>query len=317
MNDEIGISFISYYLPQKKKDLATLSRENKLDSDVKKLENLGFTHAFVAQNQNHIDLAEETIKKTLKESKLKSEDIDLFVFSGALPGSVLVKEPKVGQTLDIFKYSASKLQYDFGLNRAGVLAISQQGCGSLMNSIWVARNTLLAEKEMKNSLIVSSDVLPVWSKREMIYNVISDGSCAAILQKGSAFNKMVSYTQLTKGYYWDPLAKRNELIAAYFPTAKVAIEKALKKSRLRLSEIDWIIPHNVSIKSWEILLKLLKFPEEKLYSGNMIKKGHTIAADNFINLKDATDDGLIKHGQKLLLFTFGFGANWSCLILEH
>jgi len=317
MNNEIGISFVSYYLPNKKKDLITLDRENKLDSDVEKLSALGFNHAFVAENESHIDLAKKAIKKTLKESGISPEEIDLFVFSGALPGSVLVEQSNEGQSLDIFKYSASKLQYDFGLNRANVVAISQQGCGSLMSAVWLARNTLLAEKKMENALIVSSDVLPKWSKREMIYNVISDGSCAAIVKKRSLVNKIISYSQITKGYYWDPLAKKNELIAAYFPTAKIAIGKALEKSGLKLSDIDWIIPHNVSIRSWEILLKLLKFPEEKFYSGNILTKGHTIAADNFINLKDATDDGLIKKGQKMLLFTFGFGANWSSLILEH
>ena len=29
------------------------------------------------------------------------------------------------------------------------------------------------------------------------------------------------------------------------------------------------------------------------------------------------DAGTLKCGDKLLLFNFGFGANWSCLILEH
>ena len=45
--------------------------------------------------------------------------------------------------------------------------------------------------------------------------------------------------------------------------------------------------------------------------------GHTIAADNFINLRDATDSGLIRKGDLLLLFTFGYGLNWSCMVVEH
>ena len=50
---------------------------------------------------------------------------------------------------------------------------------------------------------------------------------------------------------------------------------------------------------------------------NIAAKGHVIAADNFINLKDATEQGFLKRGDKLLLFNFGFGINWSCTILEH
>ena len=44
---------------------------------------------------------------------------------------------------------------------------------------------------------------------------------------------------------------------------------------------------------------------------------HVIAADNWINLRDAAETGRLHHGDKLLLFTFGFGANWACMVLEH
>ena len=40
------------------------------------------------------------------------------------------------------------------------------------------------------------------------------------------------------------------------------------------------------------------------------------AADTFINLKDAEDEGRVRPGDRLLLFTFGFGANWACMVLE-
>jgi 3-oxoacyl-[acyl-carrier-protein] synthase-3 len=86
---------------------------------------------------------------------------------------------------------------------------------------------------------------------------------------------------------------------------------------MTIADVDWIIPHNVSLRSWEILLGLIGCPREKLYSDNIGRVGHTIAADNFINLRDATDAGVIHQGDRLLLFTFGYGLNWSCMILEH
>jgi len=53
-----------------------------------------------------------------------------------------------------------------------------------------------------------------------------------------------------------------------------------------------------------------------LFADNIAAKGHVIAADNFINLKDAWDQGRIAPNDRLLLFTFGFGASWACLALE-
>ena len=55
---------------------------------------------------------------------------------------------------------------------------------------------------------------------------------------------------------------------------------------------------------------------DRLFADNIAAKGHVIAADNFINLKDAGDRGRIADGDRLMLFDFGFGASWACLLLE-
>jgi 3-oxoacyl-[acyl-carrier-protein] synthase-3 len=130
-------------------------------------------------------------------------------------------------------------------------------------------------------------------------------------------NRVVDCYQVTKGYYWDAATLQNELVASYFPTARAVILDALRRANLAISDIDWIVPHNVSLRSWQILLGALGLPMEKLYAENIATKGHTIAADNLLNLKDMEDAGLLQRGQRLLLFSFGFGANWSTLILER
>jgi 3-oxoacyl-[acyl-carrier-protein] synthase-3 len=130
-------------------------------------------------------------------------------------------------------------------------------------------------------------------------------------------NRVVACHQITKGAFWDAGSLENEIIAAYFPTARTAVEEVLRKAGITLRDVSWVIPHNVSLRSWEILLRLLDCPREKLFADNIGRIGHTIAADNFINLRDATDAGLLRPGDLLLLFTFGYGLNWSCMLLEH
>jgi 3-oxoacyl-[acyl-carrier-protein] synthase III len=73
----------------------------------------------------------------------------------------------------------------------------------------------------------------------------------------------------------------------------------------------------VSLRSWEILLGLIQIDRKKLFAENIAKMAHVIAADNWINLRDAAETGRLHRGDKLLLFTFGFGANWACMVLEH
>jgi 3-oxoacyl-[acyl-carrier-protein] synthase-3 len=176
---------------------------------------------------------------------------------------------------------------------------------------------LNANPQAQAAICSSADVLAAGSTREFIYNVVSDGACAVLVERGSARNRILAYRQITKGYYWDASSLKNEIVAAYFPTAQHLVRMTLMDARLSGADVDWVIPHNVSLRSWEILLRLLDIPRERVFVDNIATKGHVIAADNFINLKDAADRGLLKRGDRLLLFTFGFGANWACMVLEH
>jgi 3-oxoacyl-[acyl-carrier-protein] synthase-3 len=180
---------------------------------------------------------------------------------------------------------------------------------------------LLAEEDVRAVLCVGADRLPAGAPREMVYNLVSDGACAALLRRAApgerVRNRVVACHQLTKGALWDAGSLENEIIAAYFPTARVAVEEVLRKAGVTMRDVAWVIPHNVSLRSWEILLRLLDCPREKLFADNIGRIGHTIAADNFINLRDAADAGLLRQGDLLLLFTFGYGLNWSCMLLEH
>ena len=150
-----------------------------------------------------------------------------------------------------------------------------------------------------------------------MYNLISDAAAAILIARNSENNRIVHFHQQAQPYYWNTPLHENELIAAYFPTARNVILEALRRSGLGLPDVDWIVPHNVSWRSWELLAGVLQFPTHKIYGRNIARRGHSIAADNLINLKDMEAEGLLRTGQRLLLFNFGFGAHWSTLILEH
>ena len=77
-----------------------------------------------------------------------------------------------------------------------------------------------------------------------------------------------------------------------------------------------MIPHNVSTRSWDILLRLAGLPNARLWSRNVARHGHTLAGDNFINLRDAIDEGALRAGERALLFAYGYGAHWTGLALE-
>ncbi len=310
----IGIAAIEYELPDHSVGLEELERGGRLESSAATLAGFGFGSVRIS-DRPAVELASTALGRLLDRAAVAAESIDALFFAGAIPRSHTVRD--AGGLLDDFSYPVARLAYEHGLINAMAIGISQVGCMGLMTAVKLAAEFLRAHPASGRAVCVSADVLPPDAGREIIYNVISDGACAVLVERDSPCNHILVHRQVTKGYYWDAAVKRNEIVAAYFPTGRNLIRDTLDGLGLIPADVSLVLPHNVSRRSWEILLPLVGIAPDRLFADNIASKGHVIAADNFINLKDADETGLLKAGDRLLLFNFGFGANWGCLVLEH
>ncbi len=310
---QVGISAIEYVLGSDTVSVDELEARGLLDSPAARLSEFGFSCARLSGESSYT-LATAATSKLLGTTGVDRTSIDALFYAGATPGCHAVVTPN---PLSAFNYPVAQLQYELELTHATAFGVSQVGCLGLMASVTLAKDFLLSSDSASRALCVSADVLPAGCRREMIYNVISDGACAVLLEKECDRNRILAYRQVTKGYYWNSIAQKNEITAAYFPTARNIVRDTLADADLDSSDISCILPHNVSLRSWEILLGLIQIGREKLFTENIAKIAHVIAADNWINLRDAAETGRLHHGDKLLLFTYGFGANWACMVLEH
>jgi 3-oxoacyl-[acyl-carrier-protein] synthase-3 len=258
-------------------------------------------------------LAPRAVRRLLDRTGVDPSTIGVLFYAGAAPASHAAGE----SLLAGFSYPAARLQYEFEFAGARTIGVSQTGCLGMMTAVSLGRAVLMADAAVERVLCVSVDVLPAGSSREILYNLISDGACAVLLERGDGPDRLVAERQITKGYYWDCETRGNEIVAAYFPTARTLIRDTLASAALTADDIALIVPHNVSLRSWEILLQLTALPLERLYADNIPMKAHVISGDNFINLKDAEGQGRLRTGDRLLLFNFGFGASWASLLVEH
>lgn len=309
----VGISAIEYVLGSDAASVEELEAHGLLDSPAARLREFGFSCARLSRESSY-SLAHVAASKLLGATGIDRSSIDALLYAGATPGGHALE---TADPMSAFNYPVSQLQYELELTQARVFGLSQLGCLGLMAAVALARDFLLSHENASRALCVSADVLPAGCKREMIYNVVSDGACAVLLEKKCEQNRIVAYRQITKGYYWNSIERKNEITAAYFPTARNIIRDTLADAGLDASEISCLLPHNVSLRSWEILLGLIQIEGAKLFAHNISRIGHVIAADNWINLRDTIDTGRLSRGDKLLLFTFGFGASWACMALEH
>jgi 3-oxoacyl-[acyl-carrier-protein] synthase III len=308
----IGLTAVAYVLPPAFVSLGELEARGLLVSPAAAMEEFGFRGVHVSDCPGD-ELALEALQRLVTEAALDPESVDLLLYAGAIPESQRVA---AGGPLEGFTYPAARLLYEAGFARATAIGISQTGCTGLMTAVALAADHLRAHPESNRVMCVSADVLPDGMPREVIYNLISDGACAVLVERDAPRNRILAHRQIAKGYYWNPGACQNELIAAYFPTARTLLREMLEDLRLAIDDIALVVPHNVSLRSWQILLPLVGLPIDRLFADNIAAKGHVIAADNFINLRDAWDKQRVRAGDRLLLFNFGFGANWACLALE-
>ena len=308
-----GIGAIEYVLPAGSFSLQELSDAELLASSPSQLQDFGFDRCYISTEPAD-ELALRAAAALITNADVDPESIDLLLYASALSQN---HQLATEHSLSGFNYPAAKIQYELGLTQANVAGISQAGCTGLNYAIKFASDFLHANDNANRILCVSADVLPKGSKREIFYNVISDGACALLVERRPKRNHIIAQRSITKGYYWDCISRKNEIMAAYFPTAKNLVQELLRSAQCDPKDLRMVLPHNVSLRSWEILLDLIGVRKDQLFSENIPKKGHVIGADNWINLKDAMASGALNPGDKLLAFNFGFGANWTATLIEH
>ena len=269
----------------------------------------GFSGSYVFTESEMFAALLQASEEVLAKDGIARSDVGYIMFYSGLPAGTPSKK-----VIKQFEYPAWHLAHELGIPNAQTFGLSQQGCSGFLTMIDLA--VRLVKDSGKNALCVSADRLPTGSKREVIYNVMSDATSAVLIGDKPKY-RIISHYQKQQPYYWDTSAHIDEILAAYFPMAQRAIQEALGEAGLKPDDIAWVVPHNVSLRSWQILSQLVDVPLERIWTANIAKSGHTVSSDHIINLTDMEKAQVIKAGDRLLLFTFGFGATWSVMILER
>lgn len=92
------------------------------------------------------------------------------------------------------------------------------------------------------------------------------------------------------------------------------ILQTLEKNMLSLADIDLYVFHQANRFILENLRDRLEIPKERFYI-NVEEIGNTVSATIPIALRDASDQGLIKEGAKVLIAGFGVGYSWGATVL--
>lgn len=312
----VYIHNLAYQLGDQRISVADSFKAKRLFTESQQFLEAGFEyHRISSPEKSAYDLAVGAVSQI---KHVLNDNIDSIIYATCLPlNGNIGSQDRFKETRDVkylMDYPASHLQADFGLDKAAVIGLNQQACTSMLGSLRLAKALISSESDQKRILCVTSDRFPEGAHYEQAYNVISDGAAACIVSDQEQGYRIIATHALTNGALAQ--ASDDETVGSYFSYTHRLLTELFEKSGVSMAQIDWIIPQNTNVNAWLILSRLLGTDYEKVYFKSIKEVGHIISSDNIVNLAQIEQEGLVKSGQKLLLFMAGFGLNWQAVILE-
>ncbi|MBI4032549.1 hypothetical protein HY374_02490 [Candidatus Berkelbacteria bacterium] len=309
----VGLSQLKYSLPARRTSVRELAVAGQLHSRPETLTAFGFESAYIAQDDELNPALAKSVHDLLASAQLSPSEIPLLIVATGSPAPSPAQDTP--EALEQFHFRSARLQHEIGAHEARALELVGQGCGTFVSALDLAAR-YLTTSDYSHALVVAADARPPGASRDVIHNLMSDAAAAVLVSRRSPMLRIRGFYQQSQPYYWETATKREEVLASYFPMTVRVITQALTAFNVPAEALRWIVPHNVGVRSWELVCRALKFPLDRVWLENVARVGHTVSCDHVINLVDMRSRGAIAAGDLLLLFTFGFGASWTAMLVE-
>lgn len=289
-------------------------------------ENLGIKERRIAEdNEFTSDLAANASKKAIENAGLLKEDIDLIIVATATPDRLAPSTAAIVQD-KIEAYNA--VAFD-------ISAV----CSGFLYAMSVA-SQFIASGVYDNVLVIGADTfskITDWTRRDAVF--FGDGAGAAVLSHADENEGFLAFRLYTNGkgkWNFTIPAGGSEMPAnettvknglhyfqmngrAVYETATqvlpIAINQVLEDTGLSIEDIDFMVPHQPSIKILQKTAEIIGIPFEKVMT-NMDKYANTSGGTIPILLDELNRSKKIKRGDILLFAAVGSGWTYGASIIK-
>lgn len=274
------------------------------------LKRTGIQQRYYALDETIEEMAIQASIQAIQNSKLNNEEIDMIIVATTSSSNLM---PGISY----------KIQKELDTKNCMCLDILA-GCSGYINAFDIARNYIAIGK-IEKALIVGVDILSKYLDKKDIGTsiVLSDGAGATIIGKTEESKMYQSQIQ--------SLGQEGELLIydenkkirmdgtktyRYAVTKTVKnIHKLLDTSKVDLSEIKYIVPHQSNLRIMKNIATKLEIDISKMYI-NIDQYGNSFCATIPIALNEMFEKGLLKKGDKIILLGYGGGLNTGSILLE-
>jgi 3-oxoacyl-[acyl-carrier-protein] synthase-3 len=200
-----------------------------------------------------------------------------------------------------------------------VIPISGQPCSIYHFGVQTALRSIRRNKSKSKEIIIGFDIAV--SNRSRFYFGSAMGDCVTI---GLIGTDKIKYEIINSLSISNIIASNGENspkndITRFRLTnpslIRTTIDKCLESASLKLSDINWIIPHSPYKKIIDIIVSIVDFPKEKIILDYISITGHLNSNDSFCSFSRSCN-GKILHNDIALLINPGFGGTCGVTILR-
>lgn len=288
-------------------------------------ENVGIRARHIAApNQATSDLAMEAGRRAIEDAGLAPTDIDLIIVATATPDR---KAPS----------TAAFVQHKLKATNAAAFDLAAV-CSGFLFAMSVA-SQYIAAGVYNNILVIGADTfsrITDWTRRDAIF--FGDGAGAAVLSSANVTEGFLAYRLYTDtienmlGFTVPAGGSETPLTAdnlneqyfqmdgkAVFKSATTVLPKAINQvltdTGLTVNDIDFMIPHQPSIRILQKTAEIIGLPFEKVMT-NMDKYANTTGGTIPILLDETRRTGKLKKGDIVLFAAVGSGWTYGAALIK-
>lgn len=289
-------------------------------------ENLGIKERRIAaDNECTSDMAANAAGKAIENAGLTKDDIDLIIVATATPDRLAPSTAAIVQD-KIQAYNA--VAFD-------ISAV----CSGFLYGMSVA-SQFIAAGVYDNVLVIGADAfsrITDWKRRDAVF--FGDGAGAAVFTHGNVNEGFLAFRLYTDGrgkFNYTVPAGGSEMPASLETVQKglhffqmngravyetgtkvlpIAINQVLNDTGLSIGDIDFLIPHQPSIRILEKTAEIIGLPWSKVMT-NMDRYANTSGGTIPILLDEVNRAGIIKKGAHILFAAVGSGWTYGAAIIK-
>jgi len=286
---------------------------------------------YVEKGVGPSDLAIPATEKALEASELSVKDIDFMIFATSTPDYYIPG-------------SGCLLQEKMGFNKIGALDIRVQ-CSGFLYGLSIAEQYIKTGM-YKNILLVGAEAqstaMELNDNGRDVSVIFGDGSGAVIISGTEEDKGILSTHMHSEGKYlkelWMEAPASNAGMPRISPEDLEAgkqylkmngrevfrhaivrfvevIHECLEKNKLKVEDIDMLIPHQANLRITQMIQKKLNLKNDQVFS-NIHKYGNTTAASIPIALAEAVNEGKVTEGDLVVFASFGSGFTWASAFMK-